>query len=106
MSKSEFVWTIGDDDMITADSLKIIHKLLKKKEIDFFFFNSFLLRDFKRDKKVFFDTKKLPKTLEPFSKIQKDKTTYFFDLIDPKISHDFLMAIFFSMFRKKSGTNM
>ena len=30
MSNSEFVWTIGDDDLITHDSLLIINKLILK----------------------------------------------------------------------------
>tara|TARA_A100001015_G_scaffold279018_1_gene339779 strand:- start:5592 stop:6608 length:1017 start_codon:yes stop_codon:yes gene_type:complete len=102
MSKSEFVWTIGDDDMLTPDSLKIIYKLLKKKDIDYFFLNSLHLKDYKKDKKTLIDTRKLPKTLEPFSKIKKNKTTNFFDLINPNVTYDFLMAIYFSMFRKKN----
>ena len=30
VSKSEFVWAIGDDDLLTLDSLETIQKLLKK----------------------------------------------------------------------------
>ncbi len=101
MSESEFVWTIGDDDLITYDSLKTISKLLKKKHIDYFFINSYLLRnEFVKNKKLT-DTRKLPKKMEPFSKIKKNMEVDFFELIDPKVSYDFLMAIFFSLFRKK-----
>ncbi len=102
MANTEFVWTIGDDDMVTPDSLKIIKKLLKKKNIDYFFLNSYHLKDYKYNRNKLINTEFLPKNLEPFSKLKKNKETYFFDLIDPKITYDFLMAIFFSMFRKKS----
>tara|TARA_B100001057_G_scaffold199562_1_gene200227 strand:- start:3198 stop:4211 length:1014 start_codon:yes stop_codon:yes gene_type:complete len=99
MSSSEFVWTIGDDDLVVPYAFKTINKLLKKKYIDYFFLNSFHLKDNRLKKNI--KSKSLIKGLEPFSKIKKNIETNFFDLIDPKISYDFLMAIFFSMFRKK-----
>ena len=46
--------------------------------------------------------KNLSKKLEPFSKLKKNMESNFFDLINPKITYDFLMAIFFSMFRKSN----
>tara|TARA_B100001248_G_C27381792_1_gene457329 strand:+ start:434 stop:1453 length:1020 start_codon:yes stop_codon:yes gene_type:complete len=100
MAKSEFVWTIGDDDLITYDSLIIINNLLKKKHIDYFFINSYLLKsDIVKSKKLI-DTRKLSKKMERFSKIKKNMEVDFFELIDPKVSYDYLMAIFFSLFRK------
>ncbi len=99
MSSSEFVWTIGDDDLVVPYAFKTINKLLKKKYIDYFFLNSFHLKDNRLKKNI--KSKSLIKGLEPFSKIKRNIETNFFDLIDPKISYDFLMAIFFSMFRKK-----
>ena len=60
------------------------------------------MKDYKYNRNKLINTEFLPKNLEPFSKLKKNKETYFFDLIDPKITYDFLMAIFFSMFRKKS----
>ena len=45
MSNSEFVWTIGDDDLVVPYAFKIIKKLLKRKNIDYFFLNSFHLKD-------------------------------------------------------------
>ena len=100
MSNSEFVWTIGDDDLVVPYAFKIIEKLLKKKNIDYFFLNSFYLKDnnFRKNLKL----KNLSKKLEPFSKLNKNNKSNFFDLIDPKITYDFLMAIFFSMFRKSN----
>ena len=100
MSNSEFVWTIGDDDLITHDSLLIINKLIHKRHIDYFFINSYILRS-KIFEKGLVDTRKLPKNMEPFSKIKTNMELEFFELIDPKVSYDFLMAIFFSLFRKQ-----
>ena len=46
------------------------------------------------------NTLKLSRKLEPFSKINKSFEGNFFQLIHPNISYDFLMAIYFSVFRK------
>mgnify|MGYP001178644994 CR=1 FL=1 len=100
MSTSEFVWTIGDDDLVVPYAFKIIEKLLKKKKIDYFFLNSYHLKSNNLRKNI--KLKNLSKKLEPFSKLNKNMESNFFDLIDPKITYDFLMAIFFSMFRKSN----
>ena len=34
MSKAEYVWTIGDDDLLTSDALKKIYQLQFVKEFD------------------------------------------------------------------------
>ena len=99
MSKSDFVWTIGDDDLVVPYAFNTINKLLKKKNIDYFFLNSFHLKDEKLKKNI--NLQNLTKKLEPFSKIKDNFEATFFDLINPRVSYDFLMAIFFSMFRKK-----
>ena len=64
-----------------------------KKKIDYFFLNSYHLK--KDNVKDDFKLKNLSKSLEPFSKLKKNMESNFFDLIDPKITYDFLMAIFF-----------
>ena len=38
--------------------------------------------------------------MEPHSKIKKDQKFMFFDLIDPKISFDFLLGIFVCVFKR------
>ena len=44
LSNSEFVWTIGDDDLLTPDSLNLLNELFEKfKDIDFYYINSFHL---------------------------------------------------------------
>ena len=32
MAQADYVWTLGDDDMLTRDALKTISKLLIKKK--------------------------------------------------------------------------
>ena len=101
ISKAKFVWTIGDDDLLTKDALKKLHNLLKKKnKIDYFFINSYNLKTNEKKKNRIINTLKLSRKLEPFSKINKSFEGNFFQLIHPNISYDFLMAIYFSVFRK------
>ena len=42
MAKGEFVWTIGNDDLLTPEALEKIFNLLKKNpKIDYYFINSY-----------------------------------------------------------------
>ncbi len=102
MAQADYVWTLGDDDMLTRDALKTISKLLIKKKgrIDYYFINSYNLKfnNLKDNEKLNFNT--LKNKLEPFSKLKKSKELNFFELVDPRVTYDFLMAIYFSMFRR------
>jgi glycosyltransferase involved in cell wall biosynthesis len=102
MAKGEYVWLIGDDDLILPDTFDRLLPLLEENQgIDFFYLNSFHL-----DKSHInlyphpFDTKNLPSEMEPFSKKKNSEELEFFELIDPKVSYDFLGGMFLSMFRK------
>lgn len=92
ISKGEFVWAIGDDDLLLPNSLKKIEELFKKyNDIDFFCVNSCnldykYLSNFKKP----FDTKNLPQNMETFSKKRENLKCNFWDLIDYKIVFDFL----------------
>ena len=103
MAKGEFIWLIGNDDLLYIDALKKIENLFKKnKNVDFFFINSSHLNS----KIVFqnnqpFNTQKIPKKLHNFSKITKSKRTKFFNLVDPNISWDFMLAMFLTISRRK-----
>ena len=103
MAKGEFIWIIGNDDLLYLDSLNKLEKLfLKHKDIDFYFVNSSSLNSkFVFNKKQPFNTKKIPKRLTSFSKIKKSRKTKFFDLIDPSVSWEFLLAIFLTVYRRK-----
>ena len=102
MANGKFIWFLGDDDLLVKDSLKyLIKKMKKNSDVDFFWVNSFYL-DVKNIKNFPqpFDTKNLPKNMEPHSKIKRDIKTNFFGLIDKKISFDYLLGIFVCVFRR------
>ena len=45
MAQADYVWTLGDDDMLTRDALKTVSRLLTKKgKIDYYFINSYNLK--------------------------------------------------------------
>lgn len=103
MADGEYVWTIGNDDLLLPNSLNQIFQLLNKyTSADYFFINSFFLNvDYVKNYKHPFSTYNLPNKMERFSKVRKNKLTKFWDLIDPEISFDFLLGMFLSLFRKK-----
>jgi len=104
MAKGEFVWTLGNDDLLLPDTLKKLYNIiLLNKDFDFFFINSFNLDS----KEVFkfpqpFDTKKLPTEMKKYSEEKVSRKLKFFDLINPKISFDFLMGMYLLVFKKKN----
>lgn len=103
ISKGEYVWAIGDDDLLIPNSLKKIEELLKKyKDVDFFYLNSYhldyeYLNKFKKP----FDTQNLPKKMKKLSKKKENMKCYFWDLVDYKVSFDFLLGNFLNIFRRK-----
>lgn len=102
MAEGEFVWTIGNDDLLLPNSLSEVSKLLNEyKNLDYFFINSYNL-SLSHIKKYNhpFSTYNLPKKMEKFSKQNKSKIIDFWELIDPKVSFDFLLGMFFSLFRR------
>jgi glycosyltransferase involved in cell wall biosynthesis len=103
MAKGEFIWVIGNDDLLYMSALKELDKLfLKNKDVDFFFVNSSNLSSkFVFQHKQPFDTNKIPKNLDSFSKIKKNQKTKFFNLIDPSVSWDFLLGIFLTIYRRE-----
>lgn len=103
MATGEFIWVIGNDDLLYINALKELDNLFSKnKDVDFFFINSSSLNSkFVFEHKQPFDTKKIPKNLENFSKIKKNKKTKFFDLIDPSVSWDFMLGIFLTIYKRE-----
>ena len=86
MAKGEFVWVIGDDEILKPNTFKILSENFKKNtDIDFMYINSNFLQSeyFSKFKKPF-NSYLLPKKMETFSKIKKNKTVMFFDLIHHK----------------------
>ena len=84
------------------NAISDLNKLIKKnKNCDFFWINSYYL-NFKYLNKFSypFNTKNLPKNMQKHSKQTKNRKLDFFDIIDHKISFDFLLGIFVCAFRR------
>tara|TARA_Y100000590_G_scaffold438567_1_gene561536 strand:- start:11567 stop:12589 length:1023 start_codon:yes stop_codon:yes gene_type:complete len=103
IASGEYVWAIGDDDFLTQDSLQKVEKLLNEnRDVDFFYINSYLLDYSYLDKfEKPFDTKNLPQNMEKLSKKKISEKLHFWDLIDHKVSFDFLLGNFLNIFKRK-----
>jgi len=104
MAEGEFVWFLGDDDLLLPNALEKIAELIDvHKSVDFFYINSFhLTADYVASCPQPFDTSNLPKDMMPFSEWPKSEEMAFMDLIDPKISFDFLGGFFLAVFRRRN----
>tara|TARA_B110000438_G_C15624796_1_gene568190 strand:+ start:1 stop:801 length:801 start_codon:yes stop_codon:yes gene_type:complete len=103
IARGEYVWAIGDDDLLVPKSLYKINKILKKnKDVDFLYINSFYLNyNFLNKYKKPFNTKYLPKKMEKISKKKYSQRMDFWDLIDRNVSFDFLLGNFLNIFKRK-----
>lgn len=103
MARGEFVWLVGDDDLLMPNGISKLIRLLKNNpKEDFFYVNanhleSSVLEIFPHP----FDTADLPVSMERFSKSSTPRSLNFFELISPSISFDFLGGIFLSVFRRE-----
>ena len=102
MAEGEFIWLIGDDDLLMPNALKDLNKIMKNHpNVDFIYVNSFHLDSkYVFSKKQPFNKEDLPLKMEKFSKWDKQGELPFFNLIHPKVSFDFLGGMFLSVFRK------
>jgi hypothetical protein len=102
MAKGEFVWLIGDDDLLMPNALTRLNELIDSHPgLDFFYVNSFHLNtEYLEQYPSPFDTANLPSEMKPFSAWEKSGEMKFLDLINPNISFDFLGGMFLSVFRK------
>ncbi len=104
MADNDFVWMIGDDDLLLLDSITRLNKILiEHPSVDFIYVNSFhlsttYLNNFPHP----FDINNLPNNMDRFSKCTEEREMPFFDLINPYISFDFLGGIFLAVFRKRN----
>ncbi len=103
MAKGEFAWCIGDDDLLVPKALKKINSLiLKNKNIDFYYINSFHLNNNYLNKfKKPFDTNNLPIGMDRLSPKKNSQRLKFWDLIDHNVSFDFMAGNFVNIFRRK-----
>ena len=104
MAEGDFVWLIGDDDLLMPNAIVELYSLIENHpNVDFFYVNSFHLHtEFLENYSSPFDTANLPKDMVPFSTWNFDGEISFLDLVNPKISFDFLGGMFLSVFRKKN----
>ncbi len=102
MAKGEFVWLIGDDDLLLPHSLDTLEVLFNNhKTVNFFYINSYLLdTDYIFSFPQPFDISKLPSKMDKFSLYKKSQKLNFFELINPKVSFDFLGGMFLSVFKR------
>jgi glycosyltransferase involved in cell wall biosynthesis len=103
MAKGDFIWFIGDDDLLVNNAIeKLSYIINKNKNCDFFWVNSYYLNSeyLKKFSKPF-NTKYLPKGMKSHSPLKKSKKLKFFDLIDKRISFDFMLGVFVCVFRRK-----
>lgn len=102
MAQGEFVWLIGDDDLLLPEALGTIQELIAAHQnVDFFYVNSFhLATEYVASFPQPFDTLKLPNNMKPFSSRADSGELRFMELVDPRISFDFMAGIFLAVFRR------
>ncbi len=103
-SNGKYAWLIGNDDLILPDTLSYLKNLFENnKEIEYFFINSYYLNsNFLKKYAQPFDTNKLKEeNLEKLSKFKENKKVEFWEVIDPKVSWEFLIGIFLSIFNRE-----
>jgi glycosyltransferase involved in cell wall biosynthesis len=103
MASGEFIWLVGDDDLLVPDALVRLSKLIEMHaEVDFFYVNAFhQTTEYVLSQPQPFDTNKLPVNMAPFSDRWQEGKLPFLDLIDPGVSFDFLGGMFLSVFRRE-----
>ena len=103
MATNEFIWFLGDDDLLIPNAVEDLTNLINQnKDCDFFWINSFHLNaNFLKKFKKPFDTHNLPKKMMTLSNKRKSEKMMFFDLIRHSISFDYLLAAYTSVFKRK-----
>ncbi len=104
MAEGDFVWLVGDDDLLVPDAITRLSILIKEHpSVDFFYVNAYhLSTEFVLSRPQPFDTAMLPMGMAPFSRRQTNGELPFLDLISPSVSFDFLGGMFLSVFRRKN----
>lgn len=104
IATGDFIWLIGDDDLLLQNAIFEINRLISNnKDIDFFYINSYSLQlDYLSSFAQPFNTKNLPEDMTKFSSWNKDGEMEFMSLINPKISFDFLGGMFLCVFKREN----
>jgi glycosyltransferase involved in cell wall biosynthesis len=104
MAEGEYIWMIGNDDLLLPRTLEKLKTLLiNNLDTDFFFINSYNLETNLIDhlsKPI--DTNYIPyEKMETISKLKDSKHLKFWEIIDPSVSWEFLIGIYLSIFKRK-----
>lgn len=102
MAKGEYTWLIGDDDLLTVDCLVVLKNILINNfDKDYFFINSYYLNlsDILLLSRPLNTNNIDTRNLNSVSLVKENKSVNFWDIIDPKVSWEFLIGIFLSIFR-------
>jgi len=104
MADGEFVWLIGDDDLLLPSALAEIHDLIgQHPDVDFFCVNAFrLTTEYVLSFPQPFDTSNLPADMTALSSWTRSGEMRFLDLVNPDVSFDFLGGMFLSVFRRRN----
>ena len=102
MAQGEFSWMIGDDDLILPKTLLKLKNLLQNNsDNDYFFINSYHLNSIYLGQfSSPFDTNNLNfENMKKISPLKISRSAPFWEVIDPKVSWDFLIGIYLSIFK-------
>jgi len=102
LASGEFVWLIGDDDLLLPDSIGRLGQLIKdNSRVDFFYVNAYHLSvDYVLSHPQPFSVANSPENMEKFSNYSVAGDLPFWGLIDRNKSFDFLGGIFLVVFRR------
>jgi len=103
MADGDFVWLLGDDDLLMPDALSSLSDLIYiNPDVDYFYVNSYhLTTETVMSYPQPFSTANLPHNMPRFSSWQHSGKYQFLELIDPEKSFDFLGGMFLSVFRRE-----
>ena len=104
ISTAKYAWMIGNDDLILPNTLRDLKDIFKKNiDTDYFFINSYYLNSkYLQNFSHPFDTEQLKNIkMKKLSKFNKNQIVDFWEIIDPKVSWEFLIGIFLSIFNRK-----
>ena len=103
LASGDFVWLIGDDDLLLPDAIYSINELIiQNNEVEFFYINSYCINSNYFDNgDLEYKLNNIDPNTKRFSSWRKDGEMNFLGLINPKISFDFLGGMFLAVFKKE-----
>ena len=104
LSTGKFAWLIGNDDLILPNTLNYFKNLYESnKDVDYFFVNSYHLNSkYLENFSHPFNTYELKNLkLKPLSKFKENKKVNFWEVMDPKVTWEFLVSIFLCVFNRQ-----